>query len=104
MFVTAGTLLNLVYSTFLGYPIGLAAKEKMSLGASIVNTSGSFGVAFAPFVVGLILDTLDRDWVFRFLAAVWWRRKPCIGIGMPADAAPSAILPSMDRRPCMYSG
>jgi hypothetical protein len=37
MFVTAGTLSNLVYSTFLGYPIGLAAKEKMSLGASIVN-------------------------------------------------------------------
>lgn len=68
LFFTAGTLLNLGYSTFLVYPMGLVAKEKIPFAASIVNTCGSIGGAFAPFVVGLILDTLDWDWVFRFLA------------------------------------
>jgi ACS family glucarate transporter-like MFS transporter len=68
LFFTAGTLLNLGYSTFLVYPMGLVAKKKIPFAASIVNTCGSIGGAFAPFVVGLILDTLDWDWVFRFLA------------------------------------
>lgn len=65
----AGILLNLGYSTFLVYPMGLATKEKCPFAASIVNTAGSLGGAFAPFVVGVLLDTFNWDMVFTFLAA-----------------------------------
>lgn len=65
----AGILLNLGYSTFLVYPMGLATKEKCPFAASIVNTAGSLGGAFAPFVVGVLLDMFNWDMVFTFLAA-----------------------------------
>jgi MFS transporter, ACS family, glucarate transporter len=63
-----GIFLNLGYSTFLVYPMGLASKEKLPFAASIVNCMGSLGGAFAPFVVGVILDYQGWDWVFTFLA------------------------------------
>jgi ACS family glucarate transporter-like MFS transporter len=65
----AGILLNLGYSTFLVYPMGLASKEKCPFAASIINTAGSLGGAFAPFVVGVLLDTFNWDMVFTFLSA-----------------------------------
>jgi MFS transporter, ACS family, glucarate transporter len=65
----AGILLNLGYSTFLVYPMGLASKEKCPYAASIVNTAGSLGGAFAPFIVGLILDLYNWNIVFTFLSA-----------------------------------
>jgi len=64
----AGILLNLGYSTFLVYPMGLATKEKCPFAASIVNTAGSLGGAFAPFVVGVLLDKFNWDMVFTFLS------------------------------------
>ncbi len=64
----AGILLNLGYSTFLVYPMGLATKEKCPFAASIVNTAGSLGGAFAPFVVGVILDAFNWNMVFTFLS------------------------------------
>ena|SRR5208283_4748023 len=63
-----GVFLNLGYSTFLVYPMGLASKDKLPFAASIVNCMGSVGGAFAPFVVGVILDYQGWDWVFTFLA------------------------------------
>lgn len=69
LFFTAGVLLNLGYSTFLVYPMGIATRDKVPLAASIVNTGGSLGGAFAPFIVGLILDKSGWPWVFAFLAA-----------------------------------
>lgn len=69
LLLVTGILLNLGYSTFLAYPMGIASKEKLPLAASIVNTGGSLGGAFAPFVVGLILDTFNWDTVFMFLSA-----------------------------------
>ncbi|MCI3206391.1 MULTISPECIES: MFS transporter [Pandoraea] len=69
LFFVAGVLLNLGYSTFLVYPMGIAARDKVPLAASIVNTGGSLGGAFAPFLVGLILDTSGWPAVFAFLAA-----------------------------------
>jgi len=69
LFFTAGVLLNLGYSTFLVYPMGIATREKVPLAASIVNTGGSLGGAFAPFIVGLILDKSGWPAVFAFLAA-----------------------------------
>jgi len=65
----AGILLNLGYSTFLVYPMGLASKEKCPFAASIINTAGSLGGAFAPFVVGVLLDKFNWDMVFTFLSA-----------------------------------
>ncbi|ABD88619.1 MFS transporter [Rhodopseudomonas palustris] len=69
LFIATGVLLNLGYSTFLVYPMGLVAKDKVPLAAAIVNTVGSLGGAFAPFVVGMILDRYSWDMVFVFLAA-----------------------------------
>jgi len=63
-----GVFLNLGYSTFLVYPMGLASKEKLPFAASIVNGMGALGGAFAPFVVGVILDRLSWDAVFIFLS------------------------------------
>jgi sugar phosphate permease len=63
-----GVFLNLGYSTFLVYPMGIASKDKLPFAASIVNCMGSLGGAFAPFVVGVILDYQGWDWVFTFLA------------------------------------
>lgn len=65
----AGILLNLGYSTFLVYPLGLATKEKCPFALSIVNTAGSFGGALAPLVVGVLLDNYNWDMVFTFLSA-----------------------------------
>lgn len=67
VFLLAGILLNIGYSTFLVYPMGLATKARVPFAASIVNTGGSLGGAFTPFVVGLLLDHFNWDYVFGFL-------------------------------------
>lgn len=67
--LVAGILLNLGYSTFLVYPMGLATKQACPFAASIINTAGSLGGAFAPFIVGVILDSFNWDMVFTFLSA-----------------------------------
>lgn len=69
LFFAAGVLLNLGYSTFLVYPMGIATRGKVPIAAALVNTGGSLGGAFAPFIVGLILDQSGWQWVFAFLAA-----------------------------------
>lgn len=66
----AGIFLNFGYSMFLAYPMGITTKEKCPFAASIVNTAGSLGGAFAPFAVGMILDAFSWDAVFVFLAAI----------------------------------
>ena len=69
MFFCVGVLLNLGYSTFLVYPMAIATKERVPFTASIVNTAGSLGGAFTPFVVGVLLDQFSWTWVFGLLAA-----------------------------------
>jgi MFS transporter, ACS family, glucarate transporter len=69
MLAAAGILLNLGYSTFLVYPMGITTKEKCPLGTSVVNFWGALGGAFTPFVVGVILDNYRWDAVFAFLSA-----------------------------------
>jgi MFS transporter, ACS family, glucarate transporter len=68
LLLLTGFLLNIGYSTFLVYPMGLASKDKVSFAASIVNTAGSLGGAFAPFLVGVLLDNFDWNIVFLFFA------------------------------------
>ncbi len=69
LFTVTGVLLNLGYSIFLVYPMGLMSKEKTPLAAAIVNAGGALGGAFAPFVVGVLLDHSGWDAVFLFLAS-----------------------------------
>jgi len=64
----AGILLNLGYSAFLAYPMGITTKEQCPLATSLVNFWGSLGGAFAPYMVGVILDKYNWDMVFTFLA------------------------------------
>lgn len=68
LLLAAGVFLNLGYSTFLVYPMGIASRRTSSYAISIVNMCGSLGGAFAPFVVGVILDSFSWDVVFLFLA------------------------------------
>ncbi len=68
LFTATGVLLNLGSSTFLVYPMGLASKKKTPLAAAIVNAGGALGGAFAPFVVGVVLNYSSWDAVFLFLA------------------------------------
>ncbi|ULT58250.1 MFS transporter [Neobacillus drentensis] len=68
LLLLTGIILNLGYSTFLVYPMGLASKDKVSFAASIINTAGSLGGAFAPFLVGLLLDSFNWNLVFIFFA------------------------------------
>jgi len=68
LLLTAGIFLSLGYSTFLVYPMGITTKPMSSFAISIVNMCGSLGGAFAPFVVGVILDSFNWDVVFLFLA------------------------------------
>ncbi len=64
----AGIFLNLGYSAFMVYPMGLTSKEKYPIAMSIVNTGGQFGGAIAPLAVGLILDLFNWNTVFVFLS------------------------------------
>ena len=40
MLLLAGIFLNLGYSMFLAYPMGIATKDKVPFAAAIVNTAG----------------------------------------------------------------
>jgi sugar phosphate permease len=64
-----GVMLNLGYSIFLVYPLGLTTKDKSPFTISIVNTAGSLGGAFAPFITGVLLDNFTWSMVFVYLGA-----------------------------------
>lgn len=66
---TAGFLLSLGYSAYTVYPMGLASKETFPVAYSVVNTCGSIGSSLFPLVAGIILDHLNWNAVFLFLAA-----------------------------------
>lgn len=68
LFIT-GLLLNLGYSSFMVYPMGLTTKKAYPIAMSVVNTGGQAGGAIAPLVTGMILDAYSWDAVFGFLAA-----------------------------------
>lgn len=87
VFLLAGILLNIGYSTFLVYPMGLATKARVPFAASIVNTGGSLGGAFTPFVVGLLLDNFNWDYVFGFL-------------GVSSLITFAIVLTMVEPRPC----
>ncbi|MDR3561762.1 MAG: MFS transporter, partial [Negativicutes bacterium] len=68
LFIT-GLLLNVGYSSFMVYPMGLTTKKTYPIAMAVVNTGGQAGGACAPLITGMILDAYSWDVVFMFLAA-----------------------------------
>lgn len=67
LFMT-GVLLSIGFSAYMVYPMPIIAKEKFPVANAIVNMGGQLGGAAAPFVAGLLLDSLGWDYVFAFMA------------------------------------
>ncbi|PVE64504.1 MFS transporter [Priestia megaterium] len=65
---TTGLLLNLGYSAFSVYSMGVTTKETYPIAYGIVNTGGQIGGAVAPLLVGIILDSYNWHIVFIFLS------------------------------------
>ncbi|MBP2641022.1 MAG: major facilitator superfamily 1 [Firmicutes bacterium] len=63
-----GVMLNIGYSAYLVYPMGLTTKKTFPIGCSLVNMSGQFGGAAAPLITGMLLDNYSWDAVWIFLA------------------------------------
>lgn len=67
LFLT-GVLLSIGFSAYMVYPMPLIAKEKFPVANAIVNMGGQLGGAAAPFIAGLLLDSLGWNSVFAFMA------------------------------------
>lgn len=68
LLLLTGILLNLGFSAYMVYPMGLANKEVFPLACSLINTWGQLGGAFAPLMAGYLLDNYNWNYVFMFLA------------------------------------
>jgi sugar phosphate permease len=68
LLMVTGYLLNIGYSTFTVYPMGLVKKEGVPFAVSIVTTLGAFGAGTAPIAVGFILDHSSWSTAFAFLS------------------------------------
>jgi len=63
-----GLLLNLGYSAYMVYPMGLTTKKSFPIACSVINMSGQLGGAAAPLLTGMLLDKYSWDAVWIFLA------------------------------------
>ena len=63
-----GFMLNLGYSAYMVYPMGLTTKKAFPIACSVVNMSGQLGGAAAPLITGMLLDKYSWDAVWIFLA------------------------------------
>ena len=62
-----GFLLNIGYSSFSVYSMGLTTRKTYPVAASLVNSAGQAGGAIAPLVTGILLDSYSWTAVFIFL-------------------------------------
>lgn len=67
MFVL-GIFLNIGYSTYMVYPMGLTNKKSYPIACSVVNFSGQLGGAAAPLIAGIMLDHFSWNAVWIYLA------------------------------------
>lgn len=67
MFVL-GIFMNIGYSTYMVYPMGLTTKKSYPIACSVVNMSGQLGGSIAPLVTGFLLDNYSWNAVWIFLA------------------------------------
>lgn len=63
-----GIFMNIGYSTYMVYPMGLTTKKSYPIACSVVNMSGQLGGAAAPLIAGMLLDSFNWDAVWLFLA------------------------------------
>jgi sugar phosphate permease len=66
MFVL-GIFLNIGYSTYMVYPMGLTTKKSYPIACSVVNMSGQLGGSMAPITAGFLLDNYSWDAVWAYL-------------------------------------
>jgi len=64
----AGLLLNLGFSLFTTYPMGLTNGKTFPIAISVVNTGGHLGSVFSPMFAGFLLDSYNYGAVFTFFA------------------------------------
>ena len=69
LFLT-GVLLSIGFSAYMAYPMQFVAKEKFPVANAVVNMGGQLGGAAAPFIAGLLLDSMGWDYVFGFMASM----------------------------------
>ena len=62
-----GFLLNIGYSSFSVYSMGLTTRTTYPVAASVVNSAGQAGGAMAPLITGFLLDSYSWTAVFIFL-------------------------------------
>ena len=62
-----GIFMNIGYSTYMVYPMGLTTKKSYPIACSVVNMSGQLGGAAAPLSAGMLLDNYSWDAVWLFL-------------------------------------
>jgi sugar phosphate permease len=62
-----GFLLNIGYSSFSVYSMGLTTRATYPVAASLVNSAGQAGGAMAPLITGMLLDSYSWTAVFLFL-------------------------------------
>jgi sugar phosphate permease len=67
LFLT-GFLLNLGFSAFTAYPMGLATDKTFPITIAVVNTGGHVGSFISPMLAGFLLDTFHYGAVFTFFA------------------------------------
>jgi sugar phosphate permease len=67
MFVL-GIFMNIGFSTYMVYPMGLTTKTSYPIACSVVNMSGQLGGAAAPLIAGMLLDKYSWNAVWLFLA------------------------------------
>lgn len=67
MFVL-GIFMNIGYSTYMVYPMGLTTKKSYPIACSIVNMAGQLGGSIAPLITGMLLDNYSWNAVWFFLA------------------------------------
>jgi len=67
LFLT-GFLLNLGFSAFTAYPMGLTTKKTFPIAIAVVNSGGHLGSVFSPMFAGFLLDQFNYGAVFTFFA------------------------------------
>lgn len=93
LLMLTGFLLNIGYSTYVVYPMGLATKDRVPFAVSIVSTFGAIGGGISPVVVGLILDHSSWDTAFLFLSICGVAAFAIVALIIePRRAAPSRIV------------
>ncbi|MDR3562590.1 MAG: MFS transporter [Negativicutes bacterium] len=61
-----GLLLNIGYSNYSAYPMGLTTKQTFPVAIGLVNSGGNLGGFFAPMIAGYLLDLFGYTAVFTY--------------------------------------